>query len=105
MSKKLFVGGIPYTTTEAELNDYFAQCGNVISCSIIIDRATNRSKGFGFVEYETEEEAQKAVDTLNGTDFGGRTIVVNIARPKEEGGPRSSDRGGDRRPSFGGRRG
>ncbi len=85
MSKKLFVGGIPYSTTEAELRDYFAQCGNVVSASIIIDRATNRSKGFGFVEFETEEEAQKAVDTLNGTELGGRSIVVNIARPKEEG--------------------
>ena len=89
MSKKLFVGGIPYSTTEAELRDYFAQCGNVVSASIIIDRATNRSKGFGFVEFETEEEAQKAVDTLNGTELGGRSIVVNIARPKENNGPRN----------------
>lgn len=91
MSKKLFVGGIPYSTTEADLREYFAQCGNVVSCSIIIDRATNRSKGFGFVEFETEEEAQKAVETLNNTELGGRNIIVNIARPKEE---------GDRRPSF-----
>jgi cold-inducible RNA-binding protein len=90
MDKKLFVGGIPYSTTEADLRDYFAQCGNVVSCSIIIDRATNRSKGFGFVEFETAEEAQKAVDTLNGTELGGRSIVVNIARPKEESGPRNN---------------
>lgn len=94
MSNKVFVGGIPYSTTEAELRDYFAQAGNITSCSIIIDRATNRSKGFGFVEFETEEEAQKAVETLNGTELGGRTIVVNIARPKEES-PRN-----DRRSSF-----
>lgn len=84
MSKKLFVGGIPYTTTEDELREYFSQCGNIVSCSIIIDRATNRSKGFGFVEFETEEEAQKAVDTLNNTELGGRNIIVNIARPKED---------------------
>jgi cold-inducible RNA-binding protein len=95
MSKKLFVGGIPYSTTEAELREHFSKVGNVVSCSIIIDRATNRSKGFGFVEFETEEEANQAVETLNNTELGGRNIVVNIARPKEDNGGNR-----DRRPSF-----
>lgn len=84
MSKKIFIGGIPYATTEAELREYFAQCGEIESCNIIIDRATNRSKGFGFIEFTTEEAANNAVETLNGTELGGRSIVVNIARPKED---------------------
>ena len=82
--KKLFVGSLPFTTKEEELKDFFSQVGTVESVAIIIDKMTGRSKGFGFVEMSSEEEAQKAVDTLNGTDLGGRNIVVNIARPKED---------------------
>lgn len=86
--KKLFVGSLPFTAKEEELKDFFSQVGTVESVAIIMDKMTGRSKGFGFVEMSSEEEAQKAVDTLNGTDFGGRSIVVNIARPKEDS-PRS----------------
>ncbi|MCK9438630.1 MAG: RNA-binding protein [Patescibacteria group bacterium] len=82
--KKLFVGSLPFTTKEEELKDFFSQVGTVESAAIIIDKMTGRSKGFGFVEMSSDEEAQKAVDTLNGTDLGGRNIVVNIARPKED---------------------
>ncbi len=84
MAKRLFVGGLPYSSTEAELQELFSEIGTVISCVIITDRDSGRSKGFGFVEMENDEEAQKAIDTLNGKDFGGRTINVNEARPKED---------------------
>lgn len=89
MSTKLYVGGIPYTTTEAALSESFAKAGNVTSAAIIIDRMTGRSKGFGFVEMSTEEEAQAAIDMWNGQDFEGRKLTVNVARPLE---PRDSNR-------------
>lgn len=92
MSTKLYVGGIPYTTTESTLRDAFAKAGNVESSSIIIDRMTGRSKGFGFVEMSTEEEGQAAIDMWNGQDFEGRKLTVNVARPLEPRAPR------DRRP-------
>ncbi len=82
--KKLFVGSLPFATKEEELKDFFSQVGTVESAAVIIDKMTGRSKGFGFVEMSSDEEAQKAVDTLNGADLGGRNIVVNIARPKED---------------------
>jgi cold-inducible RNA-binding protein len=81
---KLFVGGLSYQTTEEALREGFAQAGNVVSAVIITDKMTGRSKGFGFVEFETEEEAQKAVEMFNGNDFDGRKITVNVARPREE---------------------
>lgn len=84
MAKKLFVGGIPFSATEQELRDHFAQAGAVESASIIMDRATGRSKGFGFVEMSTDEEAANAVAKLNGSDLGGRTINVSEARPMAE---------------------
>lgn len=83
MAKKLYVGGLPYSATEDALRDLFSQAGTVESASIITDRASGRSKGFGFVEMSTEEEAQKAIETLNGKDFEGRNITVNEARPQE----------------------
>jgi cold-inducible RNA-binding protein len=83
MSTKLYVGGIPYTTTEAALRDAFAKAGNVTSASIIIDRMTGRSKGFGFVEMSTEDEANAAINMWNGQDFEGRKLTVNVARPLE----------------------
>ena len=101
MAKKLYVGGLPYSTTDAELKDAFAQAGSVASAVIIMDKMSGRSKGFGFVEMSSDEEAQKAIETMNGKDFGGRTLTVNEARPMEErprrdfrGGGGSSDRGG-----------
>ena len=93
MAKKLFVGGLPYTTTDDQLRDHFVQAGNVVSAQVIIDRFSGRSKGFGFVEMSSDDEADKAIEMFNGQDFGGRSLVVNEARPKTEG-PR---RGGFRR--------
>ena len=92
MATKLYVGGIPYTTTEAALSDLFAKAGAVSSASIIIDRMTGRSKGFGFVEMSNDDEAQAAINMYNGQDFEGRKLTVNVARPLEPRAPR------DRRP-------
>ena len=83
MSTKLYVGGIPYTTTEGALSDAFAKAGAVVSSSIIIDRMTGRSKGFGFVEMADEAAADAAINMFNGQDFEGRKLTVNIARPLE----------------------
>ena len=88
MSKKLYVGGLPYSTTDSELRDGFAQFGEVSSATIIMDKATGRSKGFGFVEFADDSAADKAIDAMNGSDFGGRKIVVNEARPMEARPPR-----------------
>lgn len=82
--KKLFVGSLPFATKEDELKDFFSKVGTVESVAIIMDKMTGRSKGFGFVEMSSEEEAKKAVETLNGSELGGRKIVVNVARPKED---------------------
>src|SRR3954471_12493548 len=97
MSTKLYVGGIPYTSTEQTLKDAFSKAGNVLSSSIIIDRMTGRSKGFGFVEMSNDEEAQAAINMWNGMDFEGRKLTVNVARPLE---PRAPGMGGgmNRRP-------
>ena len=84
MAKKLYVGGLPYSTTEEELRAAFSEAGAVLSARIIIDRMTNRSRGFGFVEFENDADADKAVETFDGKEFGGRTLVVNEARPLEE---------------------
>ncbi|MEY4440841.1 MAG: hypothetical protein RLY49_467 [Candidatus Parcubacteria bacterium] len=89
-NKRLFVGGIPYRTTEQDLQDAFSKAGAVVSARIIKERETGRSKGFGFVEMETEEAAQAAIEMWNGKDFDGRELIVNIARAEE------------RRPSNGG---
>lgn len=83
MTTKLYVGGIPYTSTEAGLGEAFSKAGNVVSTAIIIDRMTGRSKGFGFVEMASEEEANKAIEMFNGQDFEGRKLTVNVARPLE----------------------
>lgn len=80
---KLFVGGLPYSTSEDELKDAFSQHGTVASVKIITDRDTGRSKGFGFVEFENEDEGKAAEKAMNGADFGGRSITVNEARPMQ----------------------
>jgi RNA recognition motif-containing protein len=90
MSKRLYVGGIPYSTTNESLKSAFAQAGSVESANIIIDRATGRSKGFGFVEMTNDSEAAAAIEMWNGKDFEGRTLTVNEARPLEERPPRRS---------------
>ena len=84
MQKKLFVGGLPYSTQQEEVRDLFAQYGEVTSATIVRDRFTNQSRGFGFVEMATEEAAADAIKNLNGTDLGGRKIVVNESRPQEK---------------------
>lgn len=90
MSKRLYVGGIPYSTTNESLKSAFEQAGSVESANIIIDRATGRSKGFGFVEMTNDGDAQTAIDMWNGKEFEGRTLTVNEARPLEERPPRRS---------------
>jgi RNA recognition motif-containing protein len=108
MSKRLFVGGLPYSITSSQLEEMFSKIGTVVSAIVITDRDTGQSKGFGFVEMEKDEEADKAIEKLNETEMDGRKIAVNIAKPREER-PRFDSRGGgprrdDRRPQRGGRR-
>lgn len=84
MSTNLFVGSLPFSTTEDELKEHFAQAGTVSSVRIITDRDTGRSKGFGFVEMETDEGGEKAIEMFHDKELSGRNIVVNVARPREE---------------------
>jgi RNA recognition motif-containing protein len=84
MSTKLYVGGLPYSTTDAELSELFTQYGSVTSAKVITDKFTGQSRGFGFVEMGTSDEAKKAIDGLNGTQLQQRTIVVNEAKPQEK---------------------
>lgn len=101
MASKLFVGGLPFAVTNDQLSEMFAGCGTVVSAQVIMDRDTNRSKGFGFVEMSSEEEAKKAVDELNGKDVDGRSITVNEARPQAPREPRSFGGGGGGGGSWG----
>lgn len=84
MATKLFIGSLAWGTTDDSLQDFFSQVGTVVSANVIVDRETNRSKGFGFVEMSSDEEAKAAVEQLNGKELDGRAIVVNEARPREE---------------------
>jgi len=102
MSNKLFVGNLSFNTTENDLQDAFAAFGTVTETNLMMDRATNRPRGFAFVTMATAEEAQKAIAGLNGKDFGGRAITVNVARPREE---RPGGGGGGRGFGGGGRGG
>jgi RNA recognition motif-containing protein len=102
MAKKLYVGGLSYNTTDATLKDTFAQAGTVESATIIIDKMTNRSKGFGFVEMSTEEEAKKAIEMFDGKELDGRTVKVNEAKPMEPRAPRTGGGFGGGRGGFGG---
>ena len=101
MSNKLFVGNLSFNTTENDLHDAFAAHGTVTEANLMMDRMTNRPRGFAFVTMSTPEEAQKAIAALNGKDLGGRAITVNVARPREE---RSGGGGGGRREYRGGGR-
>jgi RNA recognition motif-containing protein len=96
MEAKLYVGNLPYSTTDADLQSLFAQAGTVVSAAVVKDRESGRSKGFGFVEMSSDAEAQQAISQLDGKDFQGRTLKVNIARPREEGGQRRGGGGGRR---------
>jgi cold-inducible RNA-binding protein len=104
MAKKLYVGGLSYNTTEATLRETFAKAGTVETATIIMDKMTNRSKGFGFVEMATDEDAKKAIETINGTELDGRTLTVNEARPMEPRAPRTGGFGGGRGGFGGGNR-
>ena len=98
MATKLFVGNLDYSVNDQVLNELFSQVGTVTSATVIINKFNNQSKGFGFVEMSSEEESQAAVEKLNGQELKGRAIVVNEARPREEGagGFRGGSRGGSR---------
>ncbi|MFH1561369.1 MAG: RNA-binding protein [Patescibacteria group bacterium] len=87
--KKLYVGNLDYGVNDAQLADLFAQAGTVVSVTVIVDRYTNRSKGFAFVEMSSDEEAKKAIEMFNNQEFQGRTMVVNEARPKTEDSPQA----------------
>jgi cold-inducible RNA-binding protein len=96
MATKLYVGNLPFQTTSDELRDHFAQAGNVESASVVEDRMTGRSRGFGFVEMATPEEAAAAIEQLNGKEFAGRNLTVNEARPRTDRGPGGGYGGGNR---------
>ncbi len=113
MNKKLYVGNLPYSTTEAQVRDLFGQAGEIVEVALITDRETGRPKGFGFVEMATEEGAQEAIKRFNGYTLDKRNLTVNEARPREErsggggggfgGGRRDrDDRGGGSRGGYGG---
>ena len=101
MATKLYVGGLPYSTQEDALKELFAQAGSVVSAVIIMDKMSGRSKGFGFVEMASDDEAQKAISMFNDKEFEGRKLTVNEARPMEARPPRS---GGNGYGNGGGRR-
>jgi cold-inducible RNA-binding protein len=102
MAMKLYVGNLSFQTSSEDLQQLFAQAGTVESASVVEDRDTGRSRGFGFVEMASNEDGQKAIEQFNGTDFNGRNLTVNEARPREDRGGRG---GGGGRGGFGGNRG
>lgn len=93
MATRIYVGGLPYSATDSDLENLFATHGSVTSATVITDKYTGQAKGFGFVEMSTEAESKAAIDTLNGTLMGGRTLMVNEAKPREER-PRNGGGGG-----------
>ena len=99
MSSKLFVGNLSFKTTENELQDAFAAHGTVLEANLMMDRATGRPRGFGFVTMSSQEEAEKAIEALHGKDLGGRALTVNVAKPREE---RPAGGGGGGRRDYGG---
>jgi RNA recognition motif-containing protein len=102
MATKLFVAGLAYSMTDDELRDLFAEYGTVESASIVTDRETRRSKGFGFVEMSSDDESKNAIQALNGKDMNGRPLTVNEARPREDRPQRSFSGNNDRRGGNGG---
>lgn len=96
MATKLYVGGLPYSSTEDAIRNHFSQAGTVTSVQVIMDRMTGRSRGFGFVEMASDTDAQKAVEMFNGQEMDGRKLTVNEARPMAPRAPRSGGMGGDR---------
>jgi cold-inducible RNA-binding protein len=106
-NNKLFVGNISFDTTENDLQDAFAAHGTVVEANLMMDRATGRPRGFGFVTMSTDEEAQQALTAMNGKNLGGRDLTVNTARPREErsGGSHGGGGGGGGRRDYSGGRG
>ena len=102
MATKLYVGNLSFQTTSDDLKDHFAQAGTVESASVVEDRMTGRSRGFGFVEMATPEEAAAAIEQFNGKDFAGRNLTVNEARPRTDRGPGGYGGGGNRGGGGGG---
>ena len=100
MSSKLFVGNLDFNVTENDLQDAFAAHGTVVETNLMMDRATGRPRGFAFVTMSSPEEAQKAIDSLNGKELGGRKLTVNVAKPREE--RPGGGGGGGRRGGYGG---
>src|SRR5258705_11659152 len=94
MAAKLYVGGLSYSTTSETLREYFAQCGTVESASVVTDKFSGQSRGFGFVEMATAEEAQRAIAELNGKELDGRKLTVNVSNPRPAGGGGGGPRGG-----------
>ena len=92
MAKKLFVGGLPWATTNDDLKDLFSQAGAVSSATVITDKMTGRSRGFGFVEFESDADADNALSMFNGKDYNGRNLVVNEAKPMTDRAPRGGGR-------------
>lgn len=90
----IFIAGLSYSITDADLNDLFGEYGDITSAKVVMDRETGRSKGYGFVEMEDEGAGQKAIDELNGAEYDGRTISVSVARPRTEGGGQRRSGGG-----------
>ena len=102
MSTKLFVGNLSFNTTENDLQDAFAAHGTVVEANLMVDRVSGRPRGFGFVTMGTPEEAQKAIEAMNGASLDGRNLTVNVARPKEERAPGGGGGGRGPRRDFGG---
>jgi RNA recognition motif-containing protein len=100
MATKLFVGSLPWGVDDRQLEELFSEFGQVVSAKVIVDRETNRSKGFGFVEFDDDNAAKAAIDKLNNSEIQGRTIVVNEARPQEPRAPRRDFGGGGQRNSW-----
>ena len=105
MAMKLYVGNLSFQTSSEELQQLFAQAGTVESATVVEDRDTGRSRGFGFVEMASKEEGEKAIQQFNGTDLNGRNLTVNEARPREDRGNRGGGGGGGGRGGYGGNRG
>ena len=102
MAKRIYVGGLPYSATDEELEKLFSASGTVTSANVITDKYTGQAKGFGFVEMSSNSEAEQAIAGLNGREIDGRALNVNEARPREERGSFGNSGGGQRRGGFGG---